>query len=100
MATAKVAAATQRQTPFWATSPGASSRRNQTKNGTITIRSIVRMLGRFQIPGADPALFASALVTFLGYRPVSDQASSEPPSSSSGPEPPPAPPAPAPSAPS
>ena len=86
MATAKVAAAIQRQTPFWATSPGASSRRNQTKNGTITIRSIVRMLGRFQIRDADPVLLASALVTFLGYRPVSDQASSEP--SSSSPEPP------------
>ena len=65
--------------------------RNQMKNGTSTIRSIVRTFGRFQIREADPAL-ASALFTFLGYRlryrPVSDQASSEP---SSSPEPPSAP---------
>jgi hypothetical protein len=51
----------------------------------------VRTFGRFQIREADPAL-ASALFTFLGYRlryrPVSDQASSEP---SSSPEPPSAP---------
>src|SRR4249919_1111968 len=67
MATAKTNAAAQRQTPFWACSPGASRMRNQTKNGTSTIRSIVRIFGRFQIPEADPAL-ASALFTFLGYR--------------------------------
>src|SRR6478609_2710339 len=67
MATAKTKAAAQRQTPFWACSPGASRSRNQTKNGTSTIRSIVRTFGRFQIREADPAL-GSALFTFLGYR--------------------------------
>ena len=46
------------------------------------------MFGRFQIPEEEPVLWASVLVTFLGYRPVSDQASSEPSSSSGLPSPP------------
>jgi hypothetical protein len=44
---------------------------------------MVRMLGRFQIPELlEPAAVASVLVTLLGYRPVRDQASSDPSSSS------------------
>src|SRR5688500_9157708 len=100
MATANAATAAHRQGPDSLLSPGASARRNHTKNGTSTMRSIVRMLGRFQIPELlEPAAVASVLVTFLGYRlpapasglpvqcyrPVRDQASSEPSPSSPGP---------------
>src|SRR5687767_8009221 len=69
MATANAATAAHRQGPDSLLSPGASARRNHTKNGTSTMRSMVRMLGRFQIPELlEPAAVASVLVTFLGYR--------------------------------
>src|SRR6478609_3715949 len=95
MATANAATAAQRHGPASLCRPGASATRNHTKNGTSAMRIMVRTLGRFQTPARrGPAAVASVLVTFLGYlpgaaatpagpyRPVSDQASSEPSSSS------------------